>query len=84
MVLAEANAPTTDVLQKGAITFDMSSSSVAVEAAGDNDRLFSMKVPMFAKREALIAANATEGASSMAVQAPVARVPELDGIILRC
>jgi hypothetical protein len=50
---------------------------VAVEAVGDNDRLFSVKVPTFVKREEPVVSNATEltgplWPSSVAVQAPVA------------
>jgi hypothetical protein len=42
------------------IGFDISSAGVAVEAVGDNDRLFSEKVPMFVRREEPVLSNATE------------------------
>jgi hypothetical protein len=76
VVLAEANARTLTYCGKGlGIAYDTSNAGVAVEAVGDNDRLFSMKVPMSKRREKLVLSNAryvtTLPISSVAVQAPV-------------
>ena len=68
------------------IAFDTSSASVAVEAVGDNDRLFIVKVPMFVRREEPVLSNTRYMTAlpilSVAVQAPVVASQSL--IVLSC